>query len=346
MKSSFKLIFFGFLFLVFGCKKNTVTKQNEKNHNENQTKKILIGFSLDTLAIERWQRDLDIFMNKVKELNADVIIQNAGNSAEEQNRQILYLIEKKVDVIVVLPKESEKISESLKKAKEDGIPLIAYDRLILNSDIDLYITIDSEAVGEQMALGLLNRTNGRKWFCILGPQEDYNMTLIRQGVYKVIKHTPVKIEHIFYTDDWNYDLANQEMIRLIKEDNIPNAIICGNDAVASSVLFALSRYHSDYDIKICGQDAEILACQNIIQGKQAFTIYKPITKLAEISAECAVQLAKGEFFNESKYQIQKVNNGLKEVSSILLHPTLVSKENLDEVIIESGFHTRNLIYED
>ena len=305
--------------------------------------KITIGFSIDTLAIERWQRDMDIFINKAKELGADVIVQNAGNNIEEQNRQLLYLMDK-TDAIVVLPKDAASITESVQKIRAKGIPVISYDRLALNADINLYMTIDSEKVGEYMASQMMRHTTGTNWYCILGPEEDYNMTLIEDGIKRIVRNSPVKINHIFHTDNWNYDLSYQEMVRILKSDVFPDAIICGNDAVASSVIQAISRYYPDIYIPICGQDADISACQYIIQGKQAFTIYKPIIRLAELSAEFAVKLAKKEALPEGNFRTSFINNGYTDIPTVWLDPTYVDKYNLDKVVIESGFHNASSIY--
>lgn len=330
-------------FLIASCSKQKQTTI-EKDPLPSQEKKIKIGFSIDTLAIERWQRDLDVFMNKAKELGADVIVQNAGNSVEEQNRQLMYLMDH-ADVIVVLPKEAGSISESIQKIRAKGIPVISYDRLTLNADINLYITIDSEKVGEAMASNMMRHTNGTNWYCILGPKEDFNMHLIDEGITRIVRNSKVKINHMFYTDNWNYDLASQEMVRLLQRDAFPDAIICGNDALAASIIQTLAKYYPDVHIPICGQDADIVACQYIVQGKQNFTIYKPIIKLAEISAEVAVSLAKNEFVidNES-YRSSKINNGFADITTIWLEPTYVDKYNLDKIVIDSGFHNKTSIY--
>ena len=304
---------------------------------------ITIGFSIDTLAIERWQRDMDVFINKVKEMGADVIVQNAGNNIDEQNRQLMYLLERNVDCVVVLPKEADSITESVQKLRAKGIPVISYDRLALNSDINLYLTIDSEKVGEQMAQEMLRRTKGLNWYCILGPAEDYNMTLIMDGVNRILRTTSVHINHIFYTDGWNYDLSYQEMVRILKDDTFPDAIICGNDAVAASVIQAINRYYPDTHIPICGQDADISACQYIIQEKQEFTIYKPIIQLSEFAAECAVHLARNEEFPQNNYRISTINNGYANIPAIWLDPSYVDKYNIDKIIIDSGFRDGRLV---
>ena len=326
------------------CQKKDSTS-NVKQPSPDPSQKITIGFSIDTLAIERWQRDMDVFINKVKELGADVIVQNAGNSIEEQNKQLLYLMDR-VNAIVVLPKDASSITESVQKIKARGIPVISYDRLTLNADIDLYMTIDSEKVGEYMASHMLRHTTGKNWYCILVPEEDYNMTLIYEGIKRIVRDGPVKINHVFHTDNWNYDLSYQEMVRILKSDVFPDAIICGNDAVAASVIQAINRYYPDIHIPVCGQDADISACQYIVQGKQDFTIYKPIIRLAELAAECAVAMANNEPLPTEGIRVSKLNNGYADIKTVWLEPEYVDKYNLDKVVIESGFHSAASIYKD
>ncbi|HAH61919.1 MAG TPA: LacI family transcriptional regulator, partial [Treponema sp.] len=312
-----------------------------KSPDEN---KIVIGFSIDTLALERWQRDLDVFMNTAKEHGADVIVQNAGNSVEEQNRQLLYLADRKVSAVVVVAKKRDSLTETVQKLRAKGIPVISYDRLITDANISMYITVDTEKVGELMAKQLMTETNGHNWYCILGPNEDYNMTLMKQGIGKVINNTPVRITGTFYTAEWNYDLSYQEAVNLVTSDRIPDAIVCGNDAVAGSVIQAFSVYYPEHHIPLCGQDADIAACQNIVRGLQDFTVYKPITKLAEKAAEYAVLLAQGKSVEEIVPARDKINNGYGNIPVVWLQPQVVTKDNIDEVIIKSGFHTYGEVY--
>ena len=332
------------LFFISCTKNNTQKFSGNAEKKTDSSKQITIGFSIDTLAIERWQRDLDVFINKARELGASVIVQNAGNNLEEQNRQLLYLLDRNVDVIVLLPLKDDGFTETLQKIKNKNIPVISYDRLIRNSEIDLYVTIDSKKVGEIMAWGLLRENPKTNWYCILGAKEDYNMSLIMDGINSVIKNSQYKIGHTFYTSGWNYDLAYEEMMRLLKNNNIPDAIICGNDAVADSVISAINVYSQDLKIPVCGQDADIAACQNIIQKKQAFTVYKPITKLAEVTAEYAVKLASKDQKEIISDVEDTIDNGAKEVPVLWLKPEYVNADNLDKVIIDSGFHSYTEVY--
>ncbi|MBP5402602.1 MAG: substrate-binding domain-containing protein [Treponema sp.] len=337
LKKSFLL---SFILIAFICsckksfKKDDVTKEN----------KITIGFSIDTLAIERWRRDTDVFIATAKELGANVIVQNAGNSVDEQIKQIQYLIDKNVDAIVVLAKKADALTEVITNASAKNIPVISYDRLILNAPIDLYVTIDSEKVGELMAQEILKKCPIGSLYCIYGPLDDFNMTMIRNGVEKVISGSQLRVGHIYYTDGWNYDLSYTHMCSLIRENKIPNAIICGNDALADSVIQALMELAPESKVAISGQDADVVNCRHIINGRQTVMIYKPITELSKQTAVFAVSLSKGNKVSDLAQVNATMNNGNKEVPCYLLEPVAVTKENIDSVIIDSGFHTREEIY--
>ncbi|MBQ7752448.1 MAG: substrate-binding domain-containing protein [Treponema sp.] len=274
-----------------------------------------------------------------------MIVQNEGNNLDDQKRQIHYLVEKGIDVLVVVPKNAEELSDSIQKIKAKNIPVVSYDRLLRNCDVDLYVTIDCYEVGRLMANGMLNVTNKRNWYCILGAKEDFNMSMVSTGLRQAITGRNISIDNIFYTDGWNYDLSYQHMLDLISSKKIPQVLICGNDAIASSVLQALREYRFNDHIPICGQDADIEACQNILRGRQDFTIYKPIMELAEKSAELAVELAKVKNAEKLEGVSETINNGAKDVPVFWLKPTLVDKNNIEDIIINSGFHSKSEIYQ-
>lgn len=331
--------------LFFSCTaKSSKSEASSRNKFSLVEKKPVIGFSIDTLALERWQRDLDVFINKTKELDAEVIVQNAGNSVEEQKKQLLYLMDRKVDTVVIVAKKRDSLTEPIKMLRSKGISVISYDRLITDADISLYISVDTERVGELMARRFISTGVGRKWYLILGPEEDFNMSLLQKGVRKVISGKGISIEGIFYTTGWNYDVSYNEAVNLITSGNIPDAILCGNDAVAGSVIKAFDDYYPGYHISICGQDADIAACQYVVRGKQDFTVYKPISELSEMAAEYAVMLAIGKKVSEIVPDNKKINNGYAEIPVVWLDPKLVEKNNIDEVVIKSGFHTYGEVY--
>ena len=136
----------------------------------------------------------------------------------------------------------------------------------------------------------------------------------------------------------------KRMKQLLSDRQFPNAIICGNDAVANSIIQAINESKYSEQIIIAGQDADIVNCQHIVTGKQTVTIYKPITELSKQTAYAAVRLAKGTAAKDLEDVNAVIFNGSSEVPSILLEPIPVTKDNIDEIIIESGFHTREEVY--
>ncbi|MCQ2572636.1 MAG: substrate-binding domain-containing protein [Treponema sp.] len=343
LKAKFLFLIFGLCFLV-SCKgKNGVTAERSL---EDQVKAgPVIGFSIDTLALERWQRDLDTFMSTASNLGAEVIVQNAGNDSIEQNKQLLYLASQNVDCVVILPRDSKSIKEGLERLKAQNIPIISYDRLILDADITLYMTIDSEKVGYLMGNRMRNITQKTSWALILGDPDDNNMNMIETGLWKALQGSDINIIDNFYTLNWNYDLSRQHAFDMITSGLIPDAIICGNDAVAESVISVFESHLNKKHIPVCGQDADIAACKNIVLGKQDFTIYKPISDLAQKTAENAVKLAKGVPLSYLVEEDHLIDNLYKKVPYVMLDPVYVDKENIDEIIIDSGFHTYNEVYQ-
>lgn len=330
--------------MMTSCGKVKTLQKKDNLASVQKKDKVTIGFSIDTLAIERWRRDLDVFLATAKSIDAEVIVQNAGNDVNEQIKQIQYLIDKNVDVLIILPKKADSLSEVIKAAKAKNIPVVSYDRLIRNADIDLYLTVDSSKVGEAMASEVLKRRPYGTLYCLYGPLDDFNMVMIKDSVEKTLKGSQLRTGEIFFTDNWNYDLAYKKMRQLLADGQYPNAIICGNDAIANSVIQAITESKYSEPIIIAGQDADIVNCQHIVNGKQTLTVYKPITELSRQTVYAAVRLGKGVAVKDMENVNGLINNGSKDVPSILLEPIPVTKDNIDGVVIDSGFHTRDEVY--
>lgn len=299
--------------------------------------KIKIGLSIDTLIIERWKRDVEIFVETAEKNGAEVIVRNAANNENEQIAQIEELVSLDVDVLVIVPKKAYSLSEVLEKVKSKDISVISYDRLIMNADIALYCSINSEAVGKLMAESLLDDHNSGGYFCMLGAEDDYNMILVDKGIRDALSGSDVTIDLKYFTPDWNYDLAYSKMNSLLNGGLVPEAVICGNDAVAECVIRAISEHKMD--VPVVGQDCDISACRRVIQGTQFASVYKPIYELASNVALIACKIARGEPVEIAAGTSETIDNGLKNVPVYWLEPVLVTKENLKEVVIDSGFHS-------
>src|SRR5476649_2633677 len=295
-------------------------------------KEIKIGMAIDDLRLERWQKDRDIFVAKAKTLGADVFVQSANGNEETQMAQIENMINRGVDVLVIIPYNGEVLSNVIAEAKREGIKVLAYDRMINNADIDFYISFDNEKVGELQAQSLVERVPQGNYFLMGGSPVDNNAKLFRAGQMKVlnplIKDGKIKVVGEQWAEGWLTENA------LTANNNKIDAVVASNDATAGGAVQALSAQGLAGKVAISGQDADLAAIKRIEAGTQTMTVYKPITKLANDAAEIAVQLGKGE----TPQSNATLNNGKKEVPSYLLTPISVDKENIESTVIADGFH--------
>ena len=304
---------------------------------------IEIGMSFDSFVIERWQRDRDVFVSTAKELGATVNVQNANGDVEKQIEQIEYFINKGVDVIVIICIDSESLRDTVEKAKDAGIKIIAYDRLVTNSNADLYITFDNYMVGKLMAEELLsNGISGGNVLMLGGSPTDNNVPLVENGFKDVCDKYRIEVLDTMHCDRWRAELAADYIYTHTELVRQADAIMCGNDNLAGQVIQALSVMRLAGDVMVVGQDADLEACQRIIEGTQTMTVYKPVEKLAKRAAECAIALAKGEELVGN--DISTIDDGTYVIPYIGLEPIAVTADNMNEVIIGSGFHLKEDVY--
>jgi D-xylose transport system substrate-binding protein len=316
--------------------------RNEDTKDTNVTEdKIQIGLSFDSYVIERWQRDREVFVSTAQDLGAEVNVQNANGDVEEQISQIEYLIDKKMDVIVIVAVDSEALSNVLVKAKDAGIFCVAYDRLVRNSNVDLYISFDNEQVGRLMAEALLQGVpEDGNIVTIFGPKTDHNVTLVEQGYQDVMEGHDINVIHSVYAKGWLAEEAYSAINAAMELADDIDGVLCGNDNLATQAVLALSENRLAGKVVVTGQDADLVACQRIVEGTQTMTVYKPVDKLAKAAAEYAVKLAKGEDIDFS----YTINDGSHEVPYVKLEPIAVTKDNIREVIIEGGFQQEEDVY--
>ena len=326
------VMFFG------GCKTSESDPESTVEVSDDQ---IEIGMSFDSFVIERWQRERDVFIATAKELGANVNVQTANGEVEEQISQIEYFIEKEVDLIVVVPIDAYKIQGAIGKAKRAGIPVVCYDRVVRSANTDLFISFDNEAVGRLMAQELFQATGRDKnVIMICGPESDYNTDMVESGFEQIMNNYRGKVIGSCRCDNWKAEMAYDyvsENIDLVEKADL---IMCGNDSLAGETIRALAERRLAGKIPVCGQDADLEACQRIVEGTQLMTVYKPVEKLARTAAEYSVKLAKGEQLNISTTYY----DGAYDIPYVALEPICVTAENLDEAVINSGFHLREDVY--
>lgn len=325
------------LVMCVGCSPNPVESTMGK---DNSNDAIQIGLSIDSFLIERWARERDLFVSKAQELGAEVNVQNANGEVEEQIKQIQYFIDKKMDVIVVIAIDDLALTDVIASAKKAGIKIIAYDRIIRDANVDLYISMDNEKVGELMA-EYIKRSIGNEGTIIQvkGSPTDYNVELVQNGFERIIGTTNINIDYADYSEGWVAENAFRITNSYLNRGKIPDAIMCGNDSLAAQAIKALIESRLGGKVCVVGQDADLEACQRIVEGTQYMTVFKPVEKLAKRAAEVAVDMANGIPLGLKN----TFNDGTYDVPYEKLEPIAVTKENMDEVIT-GKYHQRNEIY--
>ncbi|MEN2905631.1 D-xylose-binding periplasmic protein [Mannheimia haemolytica] len=313
--------------------------------NASVAKDLKIGMSIDDLRLERWQKDRDIFVNKAESLGAKVFVQSANGDATAQISQIENMLNKDIDILVIIPFNGEVLSNVIAEAKKEGVKVLAYDRLINNADVDFYVSFDNEKVGELQAKSIIGQKPEGNYFLMGGSPVDNNAKLFRKGQMKVLQPLidsgKIKVVGDQWVDSWLAEKALQIMENaLTANKNNIDAVVASNDATAGGAIQALSAQGLSSKVAISGQDADLAAIKRIIAGTQTMTVYKPITNLADKAAEIAVALGKDEKVEMNA----QLNNGMKEVPAYLLEPVVVTKENIDDTVIKDGFHTKDAVY--
>ncbi|EOW6516437.1 D-xylose ABC transporter substrate-binding protein [Cronobacter dublinensis] len=305
-------------------------------------KDIKIGMAIDDLRLERWQKDRDIFVSKAESLGAKVFVQSANGNEETQMSQIENMINRGVDVLVIIPYNGQVLSNVVAEAKREGIKVLAYDRMINNADIDFYISFDNEKVGEIQAQSLVEKVPQGNYFLMGGSPVDNNARLFRDGQMKVLQpfidSGKIKVVGDQWVDGWLPENALKIMENaLTANNNKIDAVVASNDATAGGAIQALSAQGLAGKVAISGQDADLAGIKRIMAGTQTMTVYKPITQLANTAAEVAVELGN----DKQPKSDATLNNGLKEVPARLLTPIKVDKSNIESTVIKDGFHKKS-----
>ncbi|MES2151228.1 MAG: D-xylose ABC transporter substrate-binding protein [Pseudomonadota bacterium] len=299
-----------------------------------------IGFSIDDLRLERWVRDRDYFLAAAEQLGAKVFVQSADASEQRQIAQIENLISRGVDVLVIVPYNATVLNNAIREAKKSNIKVVSYDRLILNADIDAYISFDNTLVGEMQAQGVVQQKPKGNYYLLGGAPTDNNAKMLREGQMKVLQPLVDKGDVKIVGKQWVRDWSASEAMAIIENaltanNNKIDGIVASNDGTAGGAIQALAAQKLSGKVAVSGQDADIAAVRRVIAGSQAMTVYKPLKLIASEAAKLAVQLVRNE---KPAYNAQ-YDNGVKKVNTVLLKPTSLTKANID-LLVTDGFYTK------
>ena len=301
----------------------------------------VVGVSWSNFQEERWKTDEAAMKAELAKKGATYISADAGGSPEKQLSDIDGLIAKGAKALIVLAMDKDAIVPALAKAKQRGIPVVAYDRLIDQPGV-YYITFDNQEVGRMQARGVFAAKPAGNYVFIKGSPSDPNADFLRAGQQEVlaaaINSGAIKVVGEEYTEGWKPDVAQKNMEQILtRNNNKVDAVVASNDGTAGGVVAALSA-RGISGVPVSGQDGDHAALNRVALGSQTVSVGKDARALGREAAEAAVDLAAGKPVPGTV----KWNGGEKKVTmdSKLLKPVPITRANLD-VVIKAGWITKD-----
>jgi D-xylose transport system substrate-binding protein len=307
---------------------------------------VKVGLSLPTQREERWVKDGETMKAAAKAAGIDLRVQVTDNDAAKQVAQCENLISQGIKVLILAPHDASSASVIIDKATKAGIKVISYDRLVTDSTADyVYLSFDNVKVGELQGEFITKAVPKGTYIVLAGSPTDNNAKLFRQGAMKYIKPLAdkgdIKIVMDQFVKDWQPSEAQKLCEQaLTANKNKIDAVLAPNDGTAGGCIQALAAQGLAGKVPITGQDAELSGAIRIVRGTQSITIFKDTRQLGKKAVEMAAELAAGKPVATNA----AVNNGKKDVPSVLLTPFVVDKANLDKLLIESGYLKREAVY--
>jgi D-xylose transport system substrate-binding protein len=323
------------VFLIGLAKGQTATRQNAP---------LKIGYLMDSLKVERWQTDLDTFQKRAKELGAEVLVETAEGDDELQVQQSQKLMDSGAKVLVLVPHDADKAARIVNAAKARHIPVLCYERLVRNSDVDFFVGTNAEVIGELQASTLARLAPKGNYVLIGGSPADSNAKVLREGQIRALQafvdRGDIKIVGEGWAKDWDPAEAYAIMSKAIDatKGNV-TAVVASNDGTAGGAIQALEEHQLSGKVLVSGQDADLAATIRILDGTQTMTVYKPIGLQARSAAEAAVSLAAGTPIKNAV----SIPNGPKTVQAIFLSPIVVTRDNVKQTVIKDGFQNLETI---
>lgn len=298
---------------------------------------IVVGVSWNNYNEERWAKSDEPAIKAALEAGgASYISSDAGSSAEQQLADVENLIAQGADVLIILAQDGTAILPAVASALAQGIPVIAYDRLIEDPGA-FYITFDNVEVGRMQARVILELMPSGTYAMIKGNQADANADFLRGGQQEILQAAidagDIVICCDSYTDNWDPAVAQTNMEQfLTQENNEIDAVVASNDGMAGGVVAALEAQGLAGVVPVSGQDGDGAALNRVALGTQAVSVWKDARELGTAAGEAAVALAQGIALADVTGAIQFTTPGGNVMSSILLAPIPITTDNLNIVL--------------
>jgi len=298
---------------------------------------LVVGVSWNNYQEERWAKsDEPAIQAALDAAGATYISADAGSSDEQQLADVENLISQGADALIILANDSEAILPAVQSALDQGIPVIAYDRLIENEEA-FYITFDNVEVGRMQARAIYELVPEGNYVFIKGNEADPNATFLFGGQLEILQDAIdagdiVNVGESF-TDDWLPEVAQTNMEQfLTQNDNDVDAVVASNDGMAGGVVAALEAQGLAGQVPVSGQDGDVAALNRVALGTQTVSVWKDARELGTAAGKAAVALAGGTALEDIPDRGEFETPGGNTMNTILLAPIPITADNLDVVV--------------
>jgi len=300
---------------------------------------ITVGVSWSNFQEERWQTDEAAIVAALEAAGAEYISADAQSSAAQQLSNIESLIAQGIDALIILAQDAAAIGPAVQMAADEGIPVIAYDRLI-EDDRAFYLTFDNVEVGRMQARAVLEAAPSGRYVMIKGSPTDPNADFLRGGQQEVLQAAidagEIEIVGEAYTDGWLPANAQRNMEQILTAtDNGVDAVVASNDGTAGGVVAALTAQGME-GIPVSGQDGDHAALNRVALGTQTVSVWKDARDLGRAAGEIAVALASGTAMADIEGAQSWTSPGGTTMTSMFLAPVPITRDNLS-VVVDAGW---------
>ncbi|NNC90855.1 MAG: substrate-binding domain-containing protein [Acidimicrobiia bacterium] len=308
---------------------------------------LIVGVSWNNYNEERWAKsDEPAIQAALAAAGASYISTDAGSSVEQQLADIEQLISQGADALIVLAQDGTAVLPGVQSALDQGIPVIAYDRLIENPGA-LYITFDNVEVGRMLARVIFDLVPEGNYVFIKGNSADANADFLRGGQQEILQ-AAIDAGDIVnvgesYTDNWDPAVAqtNMEQFLTVNDNNV-DAVVASNDGMAGGVVAALEAQGLAGIVPVSGQDGDAAALNRVALGTQSVSVWKDARELGAAAGAAAAELAMGTALSSVAGTVQFDSPGGNSMTSILLAPIPITQANLD-VVVDAGWITTDAL---
>jgi D-xylose transport system substrate-binding protein len=306
----------------------------------------IIGVSWSNFQEERWKTDEAAIKAAVEAAGNSYISADAQSSAAKQLTDVESLIAQGANALIVLAQDASAIGPAVENAVNEGIPVVAYDRLIENAEA-FYLTFDNQEVGRMQARAVLEAQPEGNYAFIKGSSADPNADFLFSGQMEVLKEAmdAGKIKNVgeAYTDGWLPANAQRNMEQILTTNNNQvDAVVASNDGTAGGVVAALTAQGLAGSVPVSGQDGDHAALNRVALGTQTVSVWKDARELGKAAAEIASALADGTAMDAIPNAVKFTTPGGIEMNSVFLAPQPITKDNL-AVVIDAGWVSKDVV---